>query len=314
MKTLSAEDKKLWRLVQKPIDFRTLCDKMGLPPGKVESLLTRARKRGTVQVSGEWVGRAPGGAGDPLTPTVVVPPKGKVQKVGVISDLHFGSKYCLRAQLRDCVHIMYRLRIREILIPGDILQGEDHRWRFELTHHGIAAQCKDAIKGLPKLRGLTYYAIGGNHDDKFDAAVGMSSVDYIESQFRLAGRKDFRAIGHGAARIKLRGATIDLWHPHGGAGYAISYPLHKRIEGYGPGDKPDILLAGHWHRFGHVEGRGVHAFACPTFQGGKSFFARRMRAPPELGGLILHWQLTEHGTLRRFGVERVVYYEKEVQR
>jgi hypothetical protein len=52
----------------------------------------------------------------------------------------------------------------------------------------------------------------------------------------------------------------------------------------------------------------------PCFQGGKSSFGKSLNGAPSIGGLIVSWDATEHGTLRRVAVERSAYYEIEAFR
>ena len=94
-------------------------------------------------------------------------------------------------------------------------------------------------------------------------------------------------------------------------GYARSYAVQKQIEKYSSGEKPAILLVGHWHTFVYCMERGVHGIACPTFQGGGSAFSKSLGGAPSIGGLVLSWELTEHGTMRGFNLEYRAYFERE---
>jgi hypothetical protein len=91
---------------------------------------------------------------------------------------------------------------------------------------------------------------------------------FLENFFKGAGRYDLRFLGDRGASLVLHGTRIDLWHPLKGKGYADSYPLQRHISAMEPVRRPHILLTGHWHTFCYILDQGVHAFACPTFQGG----------------------------------------------
>ena len=243
--------------------------------------------------------------------TRILPTTGSVQSVGVISDLHLGSRYCMRAQIIDCVTYMYAKGIREILIPGDLLDGDYKHGKFELSHTGLTEQTRDLFETLPRLKGLSYHAITGNHDCTFMSESGVNVGEYITGHFAKRGRTDIRFYGDCGAFVKIRGAVIHMWHPLGGVPYAKSYKLQKQVEGYGAGEKPDILLAGHWHKFAVVEDRGVFAVACPTFQASGSPFSKRLGGQPALGGLILTWEIAGKDLVRQFGVSRRRYFEVE---
>jgi predicted phosphodiesterase len=243
--------------------------------------------------------------------TRIMPTRGKRQTVGVISDLHLGSKYCLRAQLIDCVQSMYERGIREILIPGDLLDGCYKHGIFELSHTGLTDQTQDLYETLPKLRGLSYHAITGNHDHTFAELTGVDVGEYITGYFKERGRRDITFYGDCGAFVSLRGAVIHLWHPLGGMSYAKSYKLQKQVEKYGAGEKPNILLGGHVHQFVFVEDRGVFAILCPTFQASGSAFSKRLGGQPALGGLILSWEIAGKDLVRNFSCERRRYFEVE---
>ncbi len=247
--------------------------------------------------------------------TGILPDKREVQQIGVISDLHLGSKYCMRSQLVDCVTRMYADGIREILIPGDLLDGCYNHGQFELKYSGLEDQTKDLFDTLPRAKGLTYHAITGNHDETFAAKSGADVGQYITGVFRDGGRDDLKFYGRCGAHVRIRGAIVHMWHPLKGPSYARSYGLQKQIEnGYGAGGKPDILLAGHWHQFAAVEERGIFAIACPTFQSSGSAFSHRIGTNPSLGGVVLQWKLAGRNMVREVTVSRRRYFEVETLR
>jgi predicted phosphodiesterase len=308
--TKQTPTQKLIQLVRRPISLNDLCDRLDMSPAKVLALAAKAhikldKGNDHLQLSAREQIRTV--QQSRITPTV-----GKRQHVGVISDLHLGSKYCLRAQLKDCVSKMYARGIREILIPGDLLDGCYKHGVFELSHTGLNDQTQDLYETLPRLKGLTYHAITGNHDHTFAELTGVDVGEFIAGYFAKRGRKDIRFYGDCGAFIKIRGAIVHLWHPLGGMSYAKSYKLQKQVEKYGAGEKPDILIGGHVHQFALVEDRGVFALLCPTFQASGSAFSKRLGGQPALGGLILSWEIAGKDLLREFAVDRIRYYEVEL--
>jgi len=299
----------LIKLAKHPIKFEDLCDKLDMSPSATRKLIASSKvslKMGNdhVQLPGAEQIRT-------IRDTRVLPTRTGRQQVGVISDLHLGSKYCLRSQLRDCVEHFYSRGIREILIPGDLLDGCYRHGVFELSHTGLEDQTRDLFETLPKLAGLSYHAITGNHDHTFTELTGVDVGGYIRGYFAERGRKDLTFYGDCGAFLKIRGAVVHLWHPLGGMSYAKSYKLQKQIEKYGAGEKPDILLGGHVHQFTVVEDRGVFAALCPTFQASGSAFSKRLGGQPALGGLIVSWEIAGKDLVRNFAVERRRYYEVE---
>lgn len=304
---------KLLKLTKRPLSFGDLCDKLDKPPSKVRKLLDEAKAKGVrVHVENDHVGLAPVWYEEKVNDLVIPGVVGEVQRVAVISDTHLGSKYCLRAALQDFVKSAYAQGIREILHPGDVLDGMYKHGVWEVSHMGMEAQIQDLFETLPQLPGLTYHCITGNHDFTFTESTGLDVGAHIERYFKARGREDVKFYGDRGAFLRIRGAVVHLWHPRANSSYARSYQLQKHIEKYNSAEKPHILLAGHWHVYCHVYEREVHAVACPTFQGGGSAFSKSLGGSPAIGGLILSWQLSKKGSLRSFGVEVRAYPEKEL--
>lgn len=294
-----------------PVNFHTLCDKLDLSPAKVLRLIETAKEGGVeVHIEHNHVGVRPD---EERVVSIGVPPTvGQRQRIAVISDTHLGSKYCLREQLIEFIHYAYSQGVREILHPGDVLDGCYRHGIFEVSHTGIDSQAQDLFEVLPQLPGLTYHAITGNHDYTFTELIGVDVGQYLMNYFAMRGRKDLHFHGNRGAFLRLRGAMIHLWHPKKNPGYAKSYSLQKQVEKYASGEKPNLLFTGHWHLFCYVQERGVHAFACPTFQGGGSAFSKSLGGAPAIGGLIVSWEATQDGTLRAVTLEKRDYYEVEV--
>lgn len=306
----------LVKAAKKNPEFIALCDELSLSPSACKSLIEEAIQSGIrLRIRHNHVGTD-------LEPThvskvgvqatsEVKPTFGGVTRVGVISDLHFGSSYCLREQIKDFVNFAYKERgVRTILIPGDVLEGCYRHAAFELDHVGIERQTQDAFETLPQLEGLHYHAITGNHDWTFTDKSGVDVGKYITGFFAQNGREDIHFYGDRGAFVVVDGIVVHLWHPCGGRGYAKSYRPQRQCESY-TSIVPQILLIGHWHTYAHVEQRGIEAICCPTFQGGTSPFGKSLGGSPAIGGLILSWEKTKDKILRNFAIERRNYFEVE---
>jgi predicted phosphodiesterase len=309
---------RLIKLTQKrTVQFSDLCDALDMPPSRVRHLVDDAQSKGYhVNVAGNAIGwKEPEPNLDAAQDVGVAPTVGGRQIIAVISDTHFGSSYCLREQLREFIEYAYSRGARHVLHAGDILDGCYDHGRWELSHHGLDKQIDDAIETLPRLDGLRYVAISGNHDETFTKSTGMDTGRAIVDRFRSEGRTDLEYVGPRGAMLRLGGVRIELWHPRQtSAAYSLSYRLQNKIRDTSVGRKPDLLLAGHWHTSVYLEQRGVHALACGTFQGGGSAFSKSLGGAPSIGGTLISWETTEHGTLRRVAVERSAYYENEAPR
>jgi UDP-2,3-diacylglucosamine pyrophosphatase LpxH len=304
----------LVRLVRNGALFEDLCNRLRMCPNDVRALIDEARQAGyQIDVAGNIVAQVSPPARDVATDVGVAPIVGGRSVVGVIGDIHAGSKYFLRAQLQDFIARAYDKGVRHMLVPGDLLDGCYKHGLFELSHHGVDDQADDLLDTLPMLSGLDYHYVTGNHDETFTALTGMDTGRLIEDRAFRRGRTDMHYHGCRGGLLRLGGVKVELWHPRKGKSYALSYHLQKCIESIpaASGRKPDILIAGHWHTFCYFEQRAVHAIASPCWQGGGSSFGKSLGGAPSIGGLIVSWELTAHGTLRNVAVERSSYFEVE---
>lgn len=302
---------RLVTLCRGGITFAALCDALDLSPRKCERLLDDAREAGIqVDVAHSTVALHWQEPTDTVADVAPLPAVGETYRCAVISDTHAGSRYAMRGQLADFVRHAYAEGCREVLHAGDLLDGCYRHGEFELTHSGLADQSRDLAETLPRLSGLTYHAITGNHDGTFAERTGLDIGQSITGAWRALGREDLTCYGDRGAYLRVGGVVAHLWHPKKAGAYALSYLLQKQVEKYAA-LKPQILLAGHWHTFCHVCVRGVEAIAVPCFQGGESAFAKSLGGSPAIGGLILEWRLTEQGTIRDFACRPRRYYERE---
>jgi len=309
---------KLIKLTKRGADLEELCDRMDLSPKRIRELVESAKSQGyTLDIQGPHVGHRPKEASEDVRPIAVASNR---LIAATISDLHFGSRYHLSAQLADFVRIAYERGVRTITCPGDVLEGCYRHAQLELTHHGFHDQANYCAETLPEHPGLSYHFISGNHDQTFSDANGMSVGHALVDVFRSRGRHDFVFHGDRGARLALkdnaneRGLVVDLWHPLKGPAYALSYKLQKYVEGLPVGRKPDVVFAGHWHQSVYFNTRGVHAFSSGTFQGGGGPYGKALGGAPSIGGWIYEWAQTEGGTVRRFAPEWIGYFEHETAR
>jgi hypothetical protein len=292
-----------------------LCDKLHVWPAELRKLVDKAMSQGySVRVIGDslhFTGLQPRG-----TPTSITFPAPKKEIVfGVISDTHYGSKYCRHEEIADYVETAYKAGIRDIFHAGDFLDG--HRiypgQELELECVGFEAQAQAAIDRLPIKDGLTYHFIAGNHDLSFHKLTGQEPGEGLVAKASMAGRKDLHYLGPEQAQIYYggncegEGVLIEMIHPGGGGAYAASYKLQKIVEAMQGGTKPQFLFQGHEHQFVHIVARNVHALKPCCFQSQTPFMLRK-NLHPVMGGLICHAHVTDEFSVRSFNVEVVTYY------
>lgn len=297
-------------LTKKTISSEDACNKLNIPPKRLKELVKEAKDRGfIVHFENGHLGRH--SPARDYAHKIEAHPEGGLYKIAIMSDLHFGSKYCLREQIKSFVYEVYSRGVRVILIPGDILDGCYAHAAFEMTHHGVDAQAQDFFETFPNLDGLSIVGIEGNHDFSFTSKVGVHVSPYLENYFKERGREDLTMLGSRSAYLELGGAIIHLWHPLAGCGYAVSYPIQKQIAKYGK-NHVDLLAIGHWHKRCIVQEGHTFGLAAGTFQGGGSAFGQAIGGAPAIGGTIVSWRLTEDNKVCNVAFEWKNYEERPV--
>lgn len=192
---------------------------------------------------------------------------GTTHKFGVVSDTHLGSLFADKALLNYAYEVFAEEGIKTVLHAGDLTDGmKMYRGQdFELECIGSDAQIALVVDQYPKHKGITTYFITGNHDRSFWKLSGTEIGNKIAAQ-----RPDMVHLGHQEADIKIGEgdavATVRLIHPDGGTAYAISYKIQQYINAIPSGQKPDILISGHYHKTEELYYRGIIAYQAGTLQ------------------------------------------------
>lgn len=211
--------------------------------------------------------------------------------VGVVSDPHFGSRFCRREAIRRHIATCKAAGASLIVLPGDLVDGEyDDHGRFEGSVVGLDAQVDDMLDTIEPDPTVIKAFILGNHCETYWNKVGANVGRSVLGAATQRGRgSEFLYLGDRFGRVVHQGLIIDLWHPGGGKPKIAYSKLEARAQGYARGQEPDLLFAGHWHTFGHFRspGRKVHMFGCPTFQGSGSAYGNSFDAPQDVGGLLV---------------------------
>jgi predicted phosphodiesterase len=183
-----------------------------------------------------------------------------------------------------------------ILNPGDHLEGMSGRpgHVYELTHIGFKQQFEYATSLYKQLNGTPHYGIDGNHDQWYYKKGDQGIVVGEELEKVL---KNYHNLGQDEGNFHVNNIHIRLYHGGDGTAYATSYKLQKYIESLSGGEKPDIVLSGHYHKALYMFTRGVHGLECGTLCG-QTGWMKGKKIPAHMG----------------FGVVRVFTNEKGVER
>ena len=218
---------------------------------------------------------------------------------GYFSDPHIGNKKFNRELFDYMVRFFRQEKPDFILNPGDHLEGMSGRpgHVYELDHIGFDAQYKRAIELYSQLDNFDHYGIDGNHDMWYQKKGDQGMVVGIALEL---GLKNFHNLGQDEGDITVSGIRIKLYHAGDGTAYATSYKLQKLIESFSGGEKPHVVLSGHYHKALYMFNRGVHGFECGTLCGQTSWM-RGKKIPAHMGFGIV--KVVPNST----GVERLTH-------
>lgn len=230
--------------------------------------------------------------------------EGKHFRIGVISDGHLGSKYSPIEWHLSAFKEFEKAKCNCVLHCGDLVDGLKRNRAdtqiYELSHIGYKAQRDLAVDVFGQCN-LPIYAISGNHDGFFNDC-GANIVEDIANRL-----DNMTYLGDGTADLTFDGAIVRLHHGGDGNSYALSYRLQKLIESYSGGKKPNILLAGHVHKYCHIFERNIQAVSVPTLQMQTSWMQQKKLAA-HTGFLIIDFDVFEEQVVN-FQIKMYPYYE-----
>lgn len=236
-------------------------------------------------------------------------------RFGVTGDNHLCSKY----ERLDVLHALYDLfkeeGIETVYNTGNWIDGEARFNKHDLNTHGLDNQLDYWIKNFPQRDGITtHYITGDDHEGWYTQREQINVGELSQFKAERAGRSDLHYIGHMEADIILPakepgGKTIiRVLHPGGGSAYAVSYTAQKIVESYSGGEKPDVLLLGHYHKAEYSYIRGVHTVQTGCTQD-QTPFMRKKRLAAHLGGWIIEIATDDIGAVTKFRQEFFPFYD-----
>lgn len=226
--------------------------------------------------------------------------------LGCISDTHCGSKHFAADALERFIDHAYRRGVRHVVHAGDLLAGYHKKWRTELLCSSMDDQTDVAISSLPERDGLTYYAISGNHDLRFNQNAGVMPSSYWRNRFAEAGRSDVLFVGDNRATVNVAGYRIGLQHPGSGGAENLESSVYRYLRKTPDWHGLDLYFCGHWHRYARAARFGKWCWSLPCFEHGGSAWGRGLAGDTDLGGLIVE---IEPGSRQLTVREELVLYE-----
>jgi hypothetical protein len=235
---------------------------------------------------------------------------------GFTTDNHLCNRHSRLDVLNAAYDHFEREGITTVFNAGNWIDGEARFNKTELiTAPGMDHQLDYMIDVWPvRNRIETHYIAGDDHEGWFQQREGIEIGRYLQMRAEDAGRYDLKYLGYGEADVRLSfgtGASVmRVVHPGGGSAYAISYTDQKRVESYQGGEKPQIELVGHYHKFNYGYPREVH-----TLQGGcttdQSMFMRKKRLQAHVGYSIIKIKQDGQGAVAGFAVEWHPFFDRK---
>ena len=240
--------------------------------------------------------------------------QGDTLRFGFVSDTHLGSKF----ERMDVLNALYDIYAGEgidtVYHGGNIIDGECRFNKYEIHTQGLTPQVEYCIDNYPKKKGITtYFITGDDHEGWYIQRERINIGEYIEMRAYSSMRTDLKYIGHVEADIDLAENEGKSWmrimHGGGGTAYALSYTPQKIVESYQGGEKPRILLLGHYHKIDYCFPREVHVIqmGCTEDQ---TIFMRKKKIQAHIGGGILKINRAPDGTINRVNVEYITFFDK----
>ena len=217
--------------------------------------------------------------------------------IAVVGDTHFGHSQSRVEEFKAFIKYAYDKGIRDVIHTGDWLEGHYMSIRptsiKELVAIGFDDQLEYANSVVPKLEGLHYYGISGNHDATFDRQSFANPVKLLS---RL--RDDISYLGHNFGRITLNSKVdIAIVHPNDkGVSQNYGLKIHQYIDKAEQDKQARVVLMGHYHKHTHVHYKGIDGFITPSFIG-QSNFMKDNNMPSVVGGMILHFAFNDEDEL-----------------
>jgi hypothetical protein len=237
-------------------------------------------------------------------------------RFAAFGDFHAASKYCRPEVREDLTRRAEAFGAQCIFDTGNWIDGEARFNRYDLEVSGLDGQCRHLAKIYPKTKLPTYAIAGADHEGWYVKSEGVDVGRYCESVMREMGHK-WTNLGYMQADIVLvnantrRTCILRDMHAGGGSAYALSYRPQKIVESFEGGDKPAVLLIGHYHKLDAGLVRNVFYAQTGCGQDQTPFMAQKAIEAHVGGVLIEIEQDPETGAIISYMPQIRRYYNRQ---
>lgn len=234
---------------------------------------------------------------------------------GGIADTHIGSKYERLDVLNSLYDRFVDAGVTTVFHGGNWIDGESRFNKTDIYAFGLGNQVENFIEKYPQRKEIKNYIISGDdHEGWYVQRENINIGEYMQMIAQKNGRYDLIDAGYIERDFELKqkngSSILRLIHAGGGSTYAISYTAQKYVEMLQGGEKPQIVLVGHYHKFEYGYPREVHVcqLGCTEDQ---TPFMRKKKMQAMVGGCIFRIKQADNGIITSFNVEWMPYYDKK---
>lgn len=306
-------------LLRRQMTLEALAAHCKISRGRALDLCDALKLNGVnLQTFGDQIGVLPTPAPSVVTPAhTYLSRPGGYYKFGYLSDNHYGSKYAREDVVTDLYDWFAAEGVDVVFNTGNYIDGEARFNKHDIHVHGMQNQIDYFVAHYPQRPGIvTKFVSGDDHEGWYGQREGVDIGWLTEQTAKRAGRSDLIHMGFVESFIKLQHADVPeaasqllLVHPGGGSAYATSYAPQKYIEALQGGEKPAIILFGHWHKIFDLLIRNVICLG-----GGCTKdldpFGRKNKLQYHLGGMIVELWQDAKGSITRYRVEKKQYFDR----
>jgi predicted phosphodiesterase len=223
---------------------------------------------------------------------------------GFVTDTHLGSKHYRPDVLANLYDWFAEEKVEHVFHGGNWIEGEARFNFHDVLIHGRGAQLDFMVKEYPQREGMvTHYVAGDDHEGWYQQREGSRIGQDLQDKARAAGRNDLHYLAYVECDVELvaskGSAVMRVMHGGGGSSYAVSYRPQKIVESWTGGEKPQVLLLGHYHKISYNVTRNVH-----VVQGGctedQSIFMRKKSIEAHVGGCLIRLKQDKGGAITDF--------------
>lgn len=234
---------------------------------------------------------------------------------GGIADTHIGSKYERLDVLNSLYDRFVDAGVTTVFHGGNWIDGESRFNKTDIYSFGLGNQVENFIEKYPQRKGIKNYIISGDdHEGWYVQRENINIGEYMQMIAQKNGRDDLIDVGYIERDFELKqkdgSSILRLIHAGGGSTYAISYTAQKYVEMLQGGEKPQIILVGHYHKFEYGYPREVHVCQLGCIED-QTPFMRKKKMQAMVGGCIFRIKQADNGIITSFNVEWMPYYDKK---